>query len=156
MQASDFHIGDRFHFPPHTHKAFMPDEIFTVEKVEDDGIVVQSNQSRWQGTPMVMMNVSLATYDERIRFLAEGETVEPVKRKKVLPGYVAPQPRKGSAADARAARSLKLTAGGKADLRHLIRKADEFVEALPMGEVIDFDALLEQSTVIETDSEKAA
>jgi hypothetical protein len=90
MQASDFTIGQRFHHPD--HRAYLPEEIFTVVKVESDYITVQSNQDRWRDTPLIMTAVALSV--KNIVFLEPGETVEVIKPKKVLPGWVPPVPKK--------------------------------------------------------------
>lgn len=60
MQAADFTAGERFHFL--NHIAFKKDEIFTVEKVEDDYITVQTDNKYRQNAPMTVTNVSLACY----------------------------------------------------------------------------------------------
>lgn len=142
MTSSDFTIGQRFHFPD--HRAFPPEEIFTVEKVSDDYIEVQSNRPQYQSTPMWVTDVSLATYDDRIRFLSEGETIEPVKKKKILAGHVFTAPAK------KQKKSKTFTEAEQSELRHVIRKAEEFIEKnVAIGDRIDFDALLEHTEVIE-------
>lgn len=135
MNTTAFTSGQRFHFL--NHPAFPVDEIFTVEKVEDGYITAQSDRPRWRDAPMIISNTALAGYDNEIEFLRPGQAVEVARRTKIHSKQT-------------------FTEGEKSDLRHLMRTADKFIEALPVGERIDFDALIESGEVIEQGEKLAA